>query len=99
MSRSLCLAFVGSVLLGSTAWGQGARFLPGTKYNADVPTLKQVVGHGWAEAISSTADIERYIRALADHSPQVHLVEYGQGSDWRSVDPSIPGAFSSFSSG
>ena len=85
MSRSLCLAFVGSVLLGSTAWGQGARFLPGTKYNADVPTLRQVVGHGWAEAISSTADIERYIRALADHSPQVQLVEYGRSWEGRGL--------------
>ena len=41
--------------------------LPMPEVDADpkVPTLKQQVGHDWGRDISSHAEIERYLRALA----------------------------------
>ena len=51
-----------------------------------MPTLKQVVGHGWGEDISSHAEIERYLRALVDAAPdRTRLVRYGQTIEKRGL--------------
>jgi hypothetical protein len=53
--------------------------IPELEAAAQVPTLAQVVGHRWAEEISSHAEIERYIQALAKAAPdRCLLTKYGQ---------------------
>ncbi len=62
--------------------------LPMPEVDADpkVPTLKQVVGHGWGEDISSHTEIERYLRALVDAAPdRARLVRYGQTIEKRGL--------------
>lgn len=62
--------------------------LPMPEVDADpkVPTLKAVVGHGWGEDISSCAEIERYLRALANAAPdRVRLVPYGRTIERREL--------------
>ena len=63
--------------LGTTA---GFEFYPGAEYDAAVPTLDQVVGHKWAERITSPEEITQYLRALDKASPRTKLVRYG--SSW-----------------
>ena len=53
--------------------------LPEVEADVKVPTLKQQIGHGWGEEISSHAEIERYLRALTSAAPdRTRLVQYGQ---------------------
>jgi hypothetical protein len=51
--------------------GDRAWLLPLPEAQADpaIPTLKQVVGHEWAEDISSHGQIDQYLHALADAAP------------------------------
>lgn len=43
-----------------------------------IPTLEAVVGHGWAEDITSTRDMERYLEALVEAAPdRTRLEKYG----------------------
>lgn len=59
--------------------------VPEVDADAKVPTLAQVVGHRWGQEISSHAEIERYLRALAKACPdRCLLTKYGesyQGKD------------------
>src|SRR5262249_13776189 len=62
--------------------------LPMPEVDADpsVPTLRQVVGHGWGEDISSTAEIERYLRALQAAAPdRTRLVQDGRTIEQRGL--------------
>lgn len=57
-----------------------AWLLPVPDVDADpkIPTLQQVVGHSWGQEVSSHAEIERYIHALAKAAPdRCVLVSYG----------------------
>ena len=38
---------------------------PGTRYDAAIPTLKQVVGHDFGEEVSAPEEIVAYFKALA----------------------------------
>ena len=63
--------------------------LPMPEVDADpkVPTLKAVVGHGWGEDISACAEIERYLRALADAAPdRARLIPYGRTIERRDLN-------------
>ena len=65
-----------------------AWLLPMPEVDADpkVPTLKQAVGHGWAEEISSHSEIERYLRALTDAAPdRTRLLRYGETIEKRGL--------------
>ena len=54
-------------------------FWPGTRYDAAIPTIPQVLGHEPGERITAHAEILTYLRALADAAPrQITLVEYGR---------------------
>ena len=55
-------------------------FYPQGRYDASVPTLQEVVGHGWAERITSPEEAVEYLRALDKASPRYRLVRYG--SSW-----------------
>jgi hypothetical protein len=60
--------------------------LPEVVADPRVPTLKQQIGHGWGEDISSHAEIERYLRALCDAAPdRTRLVRYGQTIEKRGL--------------
>jgi len=95
MPRGLRLAVVAGLTIISMAHSaQGADrdnpgwLLPMPEVDADsgVPTLKQTVGHGWGEDISSHAEIERYLRALAAAAPdRTRLVRYGQTIEKRGL--------------
>jgi len=58
-------------------------FLPGAEYDGAIPTLKDVVGHAWAERITSPEEITQYLRALDAASPLTRLVQYGTSWEGR----------------
>lgn len=60
-------------------------FYPNADYNSSIPTLEQVVGHSWGEKITSHGEVERYIKALAEASPNVKLIEYGKTWEARAL--------------
>ncbi len=65
-----------------------AWLLPVPEMQADpkIPTLKDVVGHRWGQEISSHAEIERYVHALAKAAPErCLLVKYGQSYQGKSL--------------
>ncbi len=60
-------------------------YAPGTAYDPAVPTLERVVGHDWGEEVSSYAEMERYLEALAAASPRVTLQTYGKTWEGRNL--------------
>ena len=57
---------------------------PGTRYDPDIPTLEQVAGQDFGEAITPPADVIRYIEALAEAAPErTHLVRYATSWEGR----------------
>lgn len=64
---------------------QTFEFYPGAVYDPAVPTLKQVVGFGWAEDITLHHEAERYLQALAASSPRLELVQYAKSWEGRAL--------------
>jgi len=63
--------------------------LPAKEIDADpdIPTLEQVVGFAWAQEITSHAEFERYLHALAEAAPdRTKLVRYGSSYERRSLN-------------
>ncbi len=61
-------------------------FYPGATYKPDIPTLNQIVGHAWGEQITTHAEMERYLRALAAAATsKIKVVEYGQTWEARTL--------------
>nr|WP_070958465.1 M14 family metallopeptidase [Hyphomonas sp. Mor2] len=59
-----------------TATGQS---YPSAEYGDAIPTLKDTIGHDHGEALTTSADINTYLRALADADPErVELRSYGE---------------------
>jgi hypothetical protein len=57
---------------------------PETRYDPDIPTLKQVVGHGLGEEITSPDEIAAYLKALAAAAPdRARVVEYARSEEGR----------------
>jgi hypothetical protein len=55
------------------------RLAPGVRHDPSVPTLEEVVGHDFHEAVTPPAGIVRYLRALHQAAPgRTHLVEYAR---------------------
>ncbi len=54
------------------------KFYSGATYNSEIPTLKQIVGHNWGEMITAPDEMERYLKALAEVSSKVQIIEYGK---------------------
>lgn len=75
-----------SVAMAQSAYGQEKRndpawLLPHSEVQADakIPTLAEVVGHRWGAEISSHAEIERYVHALAKAAPdRCQLIQTGK---------------------
>lgn len=65
-----------STLSGSAA---PAPFAPGVRYDAAIPTLKQVLGHEPGEVITPPDGVVTYLKALAQAAPtRTRLIEYGR---------------------
>ena len=57
---------------------------PGTRYDPEIPTVKQVTGHDVREAITPPADIVRYTEALAKAAPErTRLIRYATSWEGR----------------
>lgn len=66
---------------------------PGTTYDPAIPTLKTVVGHEHGEAISTPADVIRYLEALATAAPdRVRLVHYATSWEGRPLHYLVVGS-------
>jgi len=74
----LIRTFVCLLLFVETVLAQDFEFYPGAKYNPQIPTLQQTVGHYWGEAITSHAQVEDYLRALDEASPLAKVVKFGR---------------------
>lgn len=74
--RSLWLLF----LLALVSLPSGATVgWPDTNYDPAIPTLAAVVGHAPGARLTSSAEAQRYLRALAEAAPdRTHLVEYAR---------------------
>ncbi len=52
---------------------------PGTQYDPSIPTLTEVVGHDFGEAITAPDQIVRYVEALAEAAPErARIIRYGE---------------------
>jgi hypothetical protein len=59
-------------------------FAPGITYDPAIPTLEQVTGHAIGSEVSTHADVEAYLQALAKAAPdRLQLVEYGRSWEGR----------------
>ncbi|MEO6596913.1 MAG: M14 family zinc carboxypeptidase [Planctomycetota bacterium] len=67
-------------------------FAPDVTYDTKIPTLEQVVGHAMGTEISTHADVEKYLQALATASPRMQLVEYGASWEGRRLWYAIVGS-------
>ena len=57
---------------------------PGTRYEPDIPTLEEVVGHDFREEITAPEAIVRYMEALAQAAPErTRLVRYAESWEGR----------------
>lgn len=83
--RSTVVLFVCAMLLAAGAPAQQFEFLPGAQYDPTIPTLEKVVGHAWGAQITMHHEAERYLHALADASPRVRLVRFGETWEGKSL--------------
>jgi len=60
-------------------------FIPDVTYDPSIPTLEQVVGHAWGERITTHAECEGYVQALAEASPRARLFTYGKTWEGRTL--------------
>lgn len=92
----MLIALLAAVLLLQPAAvpSAGAQELaPGTRYDAKIPTLAQVVGHGIGDELSTPEQIEAYLRALQAAAPdRARLIEYGRTWEGRPLHVFVVGA-------
>ena len=78
-------------LLSAPASAQG--LWPGTTYDPGVPSLKAVLGHEHGDAISTPADVTRYLEALAQAVPdRTRLVHYATSWEGRPLHYLVVGS-------
>ncbi|HQR35357.1 MAG TPA: M14 family metallopeptidase, partial [Blastocatellia bacterium] len=66
-------------LLSLSANAQKPEFAPGVKYDAKIPSLKQVTGYDFAEHVTPPEEIIRYLKALHEAAPdRTKLVKYAE---------------------
>jgi hypothetical protein len=73
--------YVGVALLVAVPYvgAQEPELWPGAKYDAAIPTLKQVVGHEPGTAITTPEQIAQYLQALQKAAPtRTRLIEYAR---------------------
>ena len=63
---------------------QPQELVPGTRYDPAIPTLEEVAGHGFGEAVTPPDDVIRYMEALSDAAPdRTWLVRYAESWEGR----------------
>lgn len=63
---------------------QTQELVPGTRYDASIPTLEEVVGHDFREEITPPDDVVRYFQALAEAAPdRTRLIQYAESWEGR----------------
>ncbi len=78
MLRKLFAVFFPFLLLVSVQ-AQNPEFAPGAKYDAKIPSLKQVTGYDFAERVTPPEEIIRYLKALHEAAPdRTKLVKYAE---------------------
>ena len=70
---------------GSSYAVKNIGFFPETEYDQSVPTLEKVVGFSWGEGITTHAEVEAYLKALAGSSHRARLFTYGKTWEGRSL--------------
>ena len=89
MKAGIFAAFFSLLSIAASAQG----LWPNTTYDPAIPTLKAVVGHEPGEAISTPADVERYLEALAKAAPdRTRLVHYATSWEGRRLNYLVVGA-------
>ncbi len=79
MFRRLLIGLSLLCLLSLSASAQKPEFAPGVKYDAKIPTLKQVTGYDFAERVTPPEEIIRYLKALHEAAPdRTKLVKYAE---------------------
>ncbi len=68
------------------ALSQNFEFYPNARYDASIPTLEQTTGHSWGEKITMHHEAVHYLRALAEASPKVKLITFGETWEGRSLN-------------
>jgi hypothetical protein len=86
----ICWLFLWGMLLqtGQVSVSAQTHGLPDPDLQADpqIPTLSEVVGHDWAQDITSYDQMERYLKALVQAAPdRAVLVPYGQTYQGRTL--------------
>jgi len=68
-----------NLLLTISVLAQKPEFAPGTRYDAKIPSLKQVTGYDFAERVTPPEEIIRYLKALHEAAPdRTKLVKYAE---------------------
>ena len=63
---------------------QAQELAPGARYDPEMPTLEEVAGHGFREAVTPPADVIRYMEALAAAAPErTRLIRYAESWEGR----------------
>ncbi len=66
---------------------------PGTRYDASIPTLEDVVGHDFRQEITHPDEIATYFRALADAAPdRTRLIQYAESWEGRPLHVLVIGS-------
>ncbi len=74
--RIVCLALT---LLGVSLYAQKFEYWPGTTYDAAIPTARSVLGYDIGERISTSANLVRYLEALAAAARnRMKMFDYGK---------------------
>ncbi len=77
-------AFVLAALIQVPPQTRLSELAPGTRYDPDVPTLEQVVGHDFREEITPADQVVRYMEALAAAAPgRTRLIRYAHSWEGR----------------
>ena len=61
------------------------RFSTEAKYLSDIPKPEDVIGHNIGEHFTHYSELTAYYRRLAEVSPKLKLIEYGQTNERRKL--------------
>ncbi|HQR33142.1 MAG TPA: M14 family metallopeptidase [Blastocatellia bacterium] len=94
----LALAIIYLLLMIGAGSAQSFEYLPGTKYDPAIPTLKKVVGHDFGEKITMHHEAEAYMTALQQAAPsRIKIVKYGETWEGRSLYVMVIGSAANIS--
>ncbi len=94
----LALVFIYLLLVMGAALAQNFEFLPGTKYDPAIPTLKKVVGHDFGEKITMHHEAEKYMTALQQAAgARIKVIKYGETWEGRSLYVMVIGSAANIS--